>query len=128
MPMKRIRLGVLMDDISNIKPNKDSSFAMMLEAQNRGWEIQTFDSSDMFYSEGTVVASTRITRVQDSEISWFSSKPSSAVNLSTLDVVFMRKDPPFDIDYIYSTYLLEQLELQGVLVINKPSSLRDANE
>ena len=128
MPMKQIRLGVLMDDISNIKPNKDSSFAMMLEAQNRGWEIQTFDSSDMFYSEGTVVASTRITRVQDSETSWYSSEPSKLVNLGSLDVVFMRKDPPFDMDYIYATYLLEQLESEGVLVINKPSSLRDANE
>jgi glutathione synthase len=113
MPMKRIRLGVLMDDISNIKPNKDSSFAMMLEAQARGWEIHTFDSPDMYYSDGKVFASTRITEVQDSEISWFSSKPSSAVNLSTLDVVFMRKDPPFDMDYIYSTYLLEQLESEG---------------
>ena len=107
MPMKRIRLGVLMDDISNIKPNKDSSFAMMLEAKARGWEIHTFDSPDMYYSDGKVFASTRITEVQDSETSWFSSKPSSAVNLSTLDVVFMRKDPPFDMDYIYSTYLLE---------------------
>ena len=128
MPMKRIRLGVLMDDISNIKPNKDSSFAMMLEAQARGWEIHTFDSPDMYYSDGKIFASTRITEVQDSETSWFSSKPSSAVNLSTLDVVFMRKDPPFDMDYIYSTYLLEELESEGVLVINKPSSLRDANE
>ena len=128
MPMNQIRLGVLMDDISNIKPNKDSSFAMMLEAQNRGWEIQTFDSSDMFYSEGTVVASTRITRVQDSETSWYSTESSKLVNLGSLDVVFMRKDPPFDMDYIYATYLLERLESEGVLVINKPSSLRDANE
>jgi glutathione synthase len=128
MPMKRIRLGVLMDDISNIKPNKDSSFAMMLEAQTRGWEIHTFDSPDMYYADGKVFAPTRITEVQDSETSWFNSDPSSVVNLSTLDVVFMRKDPPFDMDYIYSTYLLEQLESEGVLVINKPSSLRDANE
>jgi glutathione synthase len=128
MPMKRIRLGVLMDDISGIKPNKDSSFAMMLEAQARGWEIQTFGSSDMFYSEGKVCASTRRTRVEDSETNWHNSEPSKAINLGSLDVVFMRKDPPFDMDYIYATYLLEQLELEGVLVINKPSSLRDANE
>ena len=128
MPMKRIRLGVLMDDISSIKPNKDSSFAMMLEAQARGWEIHTFDSSDMFYSGNKVCALTRITKVQDSETNWHSSEPSDVTNLESMDVVFMRKDPPFDMDYIYSTYLLEQLELQGVLVINKPSSLRDANE
>ncbi len=128
MPMKRIRLGVLMDDISSIKPNKDSSFAMMLEAQARGWEIHTFDSTDMFYSGNKVCALTRITKVQDSETNWHSSEPSDVTNLESMDVVFMRKDPPFDMDYIYSTYLLEQLELQGVLVINKPSSLRDANE
>ena len=128
MPMKQIRLGVLMDDISSIKPNKDSSFAMMLEAQDRGWEIQTFDSADMFYSDGKVFASTKITSVQDSETDWHKSSPSNVVNLSSLDVVFMRKDPPFDMDYIYATYLLEQLESEGVVVINKPSSLRDANE
>ena len=126
--MKPIRLGVLMDDISSIKPNKDSSFAMMLEAQDRGWEIQTFDSADMFYSDGKVFASTKITSVQDSETDWHKSSPSIVANLSSLDIVFMRKDPPFDMDYIYATYLLEQLESEGVLVINKPSSLRDANE
>ena len=88
MPMKRIRLGVLMDDISSIKPNKDSSFAMMLEAQDRGWEIQTFDSADMFYSDGKVFASTKITSVQDSERDWHKSSPSNVINLSSLDVVF----------------------------------------
>ena len=115
MPMKRIRLGVLMDDISSIKPNKDSSFAMMLEAQARGWEIHTFDSSDMFYSGNKVCALTRITKVQDSETNWHSSEPSDVTNLESMDVVFMRKDPPFDMDYIYSTYLLEKIEQQRVL-------------
>ena len=128
MPMKPIRLGVLMDDISNIKPNKDSSFAMMLEAQQRGWEIYTFDSPDMFYADGLVNANSKRTTVLDSEINWYNSEASKVINLGSLDVVFMRKDPPFDMDYIYATYLLEQLESKGVLVINKPSSLRDANE
>jgi len=128
MPMKPIRLGVLMDDISNIKPNKDSSFAMMLEAQKRSWEIHTFDSTDMFYADGLVNAHSKRTAVTDSKINWYNSEPSQVINLGSLDVVFMRKDPPFDMDYIYSTYLLEQLESEGVLVVNKPSSLRDANE
>lgn len=126
--MKPIRLGVLMDDISNIKPNKDSSFAMMLEAQKRGWEIYTFDCTDMFYDDGLVNANSKRTTVLDSEINWYKSEPSQVINLGSLDVVFMRKDPPFDMDYIYATYLLEQLESEGILVINKPSSLRDANE
>ena len=128
MPMKPIRLGVLMDDISSIKPYKDSTFAMMLEAQARHWEIYTFDSSDMYYSDGKVIADSRKTLVNDSESDWHSREDIQPLSLGTLDAVFMRKDPPFDMDYIYATYLLEQLESDGVLVVNKPSSLRDANE
>ena len=128
MSMKPIRLGVLMDDISSIKPHKDSTFAMMLEAQARHWEIFTFDSTDMYYSDGKVIAHSRKTLVVDSESNWCSREESQALSLGTLDAVFMRKDPPFDMDYIYATYLLEQLESDGVLVVNKPSSLRDANE
>ena len=128
MPMKPIRLGVLMDDISSIKPYKDSTFAMMLEAQARHWEIYTFDSSDMYYSDGKVIADSRKTLVNDSKSDWHSREDTQPLSLSSLDAVFMRKDPPFDMDYIYATYLLEQLESDGVLVVNKPSSLRDANE
>ena len=128
MPMKQIRLGVLMDDISSIKPHKDSTFAMMLEAQACHWQIYTFDSSDMYYSDGKVIADSRKTLVNDSESDWHSRKDAQPLSLGTLDAVFMRKDPPFDMDYIYATYLLEQLESDGVLVVNKPSSLRDANE
>ena len=128
MPMKPIRLGVLMDDISSIKPYKDSTFAMMLEAQARHWEIYTFDSSDMYYSDGKVIADSRKTLVNDSKSDWHSREDAQPLSLGTLNAVFMRKDPPFDMDYIYATYLLEQLESDGVLVVNKPSSLRDANE
>jgi glutathione synthase len=117
-----------MDDISSIKPHKDSTFAMMLEAQARHWEIYTFDSSDMYYSDGKVIADSRKTLVNDSESDWHSREDAQPLSLGALDAVFMRKDPPFDMDYIYATYLLEQLESDGVLVVNKPSSLRDANE
>jgi len=117
-----------MDDISSIKPHKDSTFAMMLEAQARHWEIYTFDSSDMYYSDGKVIADSRKTLVNDSESDWHSREDVQPLSLGGLDAVFMRKDPPFDMDYIYATYLLEQLESDGVLVVNKPSSLRDANE
>ena len=117
-----------MDDISSIKPHKDSTFAMMLEAQARHWEIYTFDSSDMYYSDGKVIADSRKTLVNDSESDWHTREDAQPLSLGALDAVFMRKDPPFDMDYIYATYLLEQLESDGVLVVNKPSSLRDANE
>ncbi len=126
--MKPILLGMLMDDISSIKPIKDSSFAMMLEAQRRGWEIYTFDSPDMFYEDGKVFANARKTTVKDSENEWFQREDVKVIALNNIDVIFMRKDPPFDMDYIYATYLLEQSENSGVLVVNKPSSLRDANE
>jgi len=117
-----------MDDISSIKPIKDSSFAMMLEAQKRGWEIYTFDSPNMSYEDGQVVANARKTLVSDFEHDWYECEEVKTLILNNVDIVFMRKDPPFDMDYIYATYLLEQIENSGVLVVNKPSSLRDANE
>ena len=101
---------------------------MMLEAQKRGWDIYTFDSTDMFYGDGKVIANARKTLVKDSEHEWYKCEAAEELQLTNIDVVFMRKDPPFDMDYIYATYLLEQAEDSGVLVVNKPSSLRDANE
>ena len=101
---------------------------MMLEAQKRGWEIFTFDTPDMFYKDGIVFANARKTLVRDSEQDWYECEDIKALPLNNIDVVFMRKDPPFDMDYIYATYLLEQAENSGTLVVNKPSSLRDANE
>lgn len=127
-PMQAITLAVLMDDIAGIKPKKDSSFAMMLEAQHRGWTIFTFDSTNMFHQDGEVFASARKTFVENNEDQWHCREDTEIIALSNIDVIFMRKDPPFDMNYIYATYLLEQAENGGVLVINKPSSLRDANE
>ena len=117
-----------MDDIASINQKKDSSFAMMLEAQSRDWEIFTFDSVDMFHLKGQVFANARKTFVTDSENDWFSCEEQELLSISNVDVIFMRKDPPFDMEYIYATYLLEQAEIDGVMVVNKPSSLRDANE
>ena len=126
--MKPITLAVLMDDIASINPKKDSSLAMMLEARRRNWDIYTFDSSDMFHLKGEVFAKARKTLVADSQSNWHECEEAEILQLKEIDVVFMRKDPPFDMDYIYATYLLEQLEASGVMVVNKPSSLRDANE
>ena len=126
--MKPITLAVLMDDIASINPKKDSSLAMMLEAKRRDWDIYTFDSADMFHLQGEVFAKARKTLVADSESHWHECEEAEILQLKEIDVVFMRKDPPFDMDYIYATYLLEQLEASGVMVVNKPSSLRDANE
>jgi len=117
-----------MDDIANINPKKDSSLAMMLEATRRGWEIYTFDTTDLFAEQGKIFAYTSKTTVVDHLDNWFEKQPNQTIELSEFDVVLMRKDPPFNMDYIYATYLLEQAENNGVLVVNKPQSLRDANE
>jgi len=123
-----MKLAVLMDDIANINPKKDSSLAMMLEADRRGWEIYTFDTTDMFAEKDKIFAYASQTTVTDQLDHWFDKHSTQTIELSEFDVILMRKDPPFNMDYIYATYLLEQAEKNGVLVANKPQSLRDANE
>ncbi len=123
-----MKIAILMDDIANINPKKDSSLAMMLEAMRRGWHCYTFDTSDIFADTTGVYAHACQTTVTDSLDRWFEKQAPQIMALNAFDVILMRKDPPFDMSYIYSTYFLEQAEKQGVLVVNKPQSLRDANE
>jgi len=126
--MKPIKIAVLMDDINNIKSYKDSSFAMMLEATKRNWEIYTFDAHNLFAQNGEVFATCSKTQVFDDTQHWYEKQDQVECSLQDFDVILMRKDPPFDMNYIYATYFLEQAEKDGVLVVNKPQSLRDANE
>ncbi len=126
--MSTMKIAVLMDDIANINPKKDSSLAMMLEASRRSHTIYTFDSNDLFAEAGVVYANASLTKVRDDLTSWFEKQPVEKIPLSDFKVILMRKDPPFDMNYIYATYFLEQAEKQGVLVVNKAQSLRDANE
>jgi glutathione synthase len=122
------KLAMLMDDISKIKPYKDSSLAMLLEAQQRGMELLVFDSGDMFAIKNQVFAKVNIIRVFDNVNRWFEILEQRTIELSNVDIILMRKDPPFDMNYIYATYLLELIEKSGVRVVNKPSSLRNFNE
>ena len=117
-----------MDPIESINVKKDSSFAMMLEARRRGWELHYMQQSDLFLQDGHTYASMARLEVYDEANKWFNIKKTVTAPVSELDVVLMRLDPPFDMEYIYTTYLLEYAERQGVLVVNKPQSLRDANE
>ena len=126
--MRPIKIAVLMDDIKDIKPYKDSSFAMMLEATRRHWEIYTFDTPDIFAQDGKVLATCAKTQVFDTTQNWYKKEADIVLSLESFDVILMRKDPPFDMNYIYATYFLEQAEKNGSLVVNKPQSLRDANE
>lgn len=122
------KLGIVMDPIGSINIQKDSSFAMLLAAQDRDWDIQYMTFNDLYFRDGTSCATTRRLKVKDDPDSWYALSDYESITLDTLDVILMRKDPPFDMEYIYATYLLEQAEAAGTLVVNKPQSLRDASE
>ena len=123
-----LSLGVVMDPIGSIKIHKDSTFAMLLEAQRRGWPLWYMEQPDLSLAGGRCMARMRALRVSDDPRGWFEFGEVRSVPLDTLDVVLMRKDPPFDMEYVYTTYLLEQAEAGGTLVVNRPQALRDANE
>lgn len=123
-----IKLGVVMDPIATITIKKDTTFAMLLAAQARGWELYYFEQADLYTQADTAFGRARLLHVQDDKKGWFSFHGECELPLADLDVVLMRKDPPFNMEYIYTTYLLELAEAAGTLVINKPRGLRDANE
>ncbi|MGF1701557.1 glutathione synthase [Photobacterium makurazakiensis] len=123
-----IKLGIVMDPIESINIKKDSSFAMMMEAQRRGWEIHYMEMNDLSLEQGKAVARTRVVSLKEDPNGWFEFHSEQEIALSDLDAVLMRKDPPFDTEYIYATYILERAENEGALIVNKPQSLRDCNE
>lgn len=123
-----IKLGMVMDPIDQINIKKDTSFAMLLEAQSRDWEIHYMELADLYLDNGNARARTRLLQVQRDPLHWFEFGADQDINLGDLDIILMRKDPPFNQEYIYATYLLERAEEAGVLVVNKPQTLRDANE
>ncbi len=125
---ERIRLGVVMDPIAAIKPYKDTTLAMLLEAQARGWELYYMEARDLSLLEGRPHARARRVAVRDSNSDWFSLEQAQQIDLASLDIILMREDPPVDAEYLYATHILEMAERAGVLVANKPQSLRDANE
>ncbi len=117
-----------MDSIQNININKDTSFAMLLEAQARNWEIYYMELDDLYLRAGKAYAKTRRIEVQRDLQSWYTVVSEQDIALQQLDCIIMRKEPPVDQEYIYATYILEHAESQGVYVVNKPQALRDANE
>jgi len=123
-----IKLGMVMDSIDHINIKKDTSFAMLLEAQARGWELHYIELNDLYLSCGQPFARTRTLKVQRDETCWYQFITEQDVPLNELDAIIIRKDPPFDQEYVYATHILEQAEALGCYVVNKPQSLRDANE
>lgn len=123
-----IQLGVVMDPIANITVKKDGSLAMLLEASRRGWSLNYMELHDLCVIDGKPFATMRPIRVEDNTEHWFDLGTPTFRPLTDLNVILMRKDPPFNIEYIYTTYILELAEAQGVLVVNRPQGLRDFNE
>ncbi len=122
------RLAVVMDPIESIKPHKDSSFAMLLAAQKRGYESHYITADQLFIANGRAQANSHVIQVQDQPQNWFTLAPRQTTSLHEFDVVLMRKDPPFDMEYIMDTYILEHASSDTTHIINKPQALRDANE
>jgi glutathione synthase len=124
----RVRLVVVMDPIAAIKPAKDSTLRILLAAQARGWELFYAELKDLWLRDGIAWGRLASLQVMDDSSSWFALGQSANSKLGEFDVILMRKDPPFDTEYIYSTYILDRAQLQGALVCNRPQGLRDMNE
>ena len=123
-----IEVGIVMDPIGSIIVKKDTTLAMMLAAQRRGWALRYMELGDLFVRDGIAHARMRPIEVRDDPRDWYTLGEPDTRPLASLDVILMRKDPPFDMEFVYSTYILERAEAAGVLVVNRPRSLRDANE
>jgi len=128
MATNPLKVGMVMDPIGSITPKKDSSLAMLLEASRRGAELHYFELQHLRMLSGKAIGlSTRLT-VRDDNDDWFDFGERREIELGDLDVILMRKDPPFDMEYVYTTYILDRAKLAGALVVNAPQALRDMNE
>jgi len=123
-----IKLGMVMDPIADINIKKDTSFAMLLEAQQRGYQLYYIEMADLYLQNGEPMASVRKVTVQQDENDWYNLQEPEHISLKQLDVIFMRKDPPVDNEFIYATHMFELAEQAGTLIVNKAQSLRDFNE
>jgi glutathione synthase len=123
-----IKLGVVMDPIDAINYKKDSTLAMLLAASGRDWTLYYMEMKDLFLRDGQAWATVRELRVFADPHRWYEFKDTRVLPLAELDVVLMRKDPPFDMEFVHCTYLLERAEQAGLMVVNKPRALRDCNE
>ncbi len=117
-----------MDPIESIEPRKDSTLALLLAAQARGWKIYYGELHDIWLRDGEAFGRLTHLQVADNPTKWFDLGDVAVTPLGDLDVILMRKDPPFDMEYIVATYVLERAEDRGAVVVNRPQGLRDANE
>ena len=123
-----VRVGIIMDPVAQISFKKDSSLAMLLAAQARDWTLFYMEQRDLYQLAGEARARMRPLKVFNNPEKWYETEDEIDTPLAELDVILMRKDPPFNSEYVYATYLLELAEQAGTLVVNRPQSLRDCNE
>ena len=123
-----VKLGVVMDAIATIQYKKDSTLAMLWEAEKRGWEIYYFEQADLYLQDGFAYGNAKKLHVHQDANNWFSWHGEQTMLLEDLDIILMRKDPPLNDAFIHTTQILEYAERNGVLVVNRPSALRDCNE
>jgi glutathione synthase len=123
-----MRLGVVMDPIAAIKPHKDTTLALLLAAQRRGWRVEYMELSDLYLRDGVARGQRRALHVEDRANDWWEFGAGHDGPLAELDAILMRKDPPFDAEFLHATHLLELAQRDGVLVVNDPAALRDCNE
>ncbi len=125
---KQMRIGVIMDPIADITYKKDTTLALLLASASRGHELLYMEMHNLRIESGRAYATMHPLKVHADANHWFDLGTAQDLPLGELDIILMRKDPPFDSQYIYATYMLEQAELEGCLVVNRPTSLRDCNE
>ena len=123
-----MKIGVVMDPISSINIKKDSTFEMMWQAHQLGWELYYFEMNDLSIDAGVALGRARKATIYQDAAHWYDLADAEQMELGQLDAILMRKDPPFDMEFVYATYILELAEKQGALVVNSPSALRDCNE
>lgn len=123
-----LKLGIVMDPIESINFKKDTTLGMLWAAQDKDWQLFYIQQHNLYLRDGEVFALVQPVTVNKDPANFYQLQPQQAIKLTDLDIVMMRKDPPFDNEYLYSTYLLELAENKGLFVVNKPQSLRDCNE
>ncbi|RZV35736.1 MAG: glutathione synthase [Chromatiales bacterium] len=128
MTVKSLKIGIVMDPIDSITPYKDSSLAMLLEAARRNAEIHYFEQKDVRLLSGKALGQSTLLEVRDDNEDWYAFGDRQEIELGDLDAILMRKDPPFDMEYVYTTYILDRAQEDGALIVNAPQALRDMNE
>ncbi len=128
MAEESLKIGIVMDPIDSITPYKDSSLAMLLEAERRNAEIHYFEQKDLRLLSGKALGQSTLLHVRDDNEDWYELGDRQDVELGRLDAILMRKDPPFDMEYVYTTYILDRAQEDGALIVNAPQALRDMNE